>query len=183
MLRSRPLSAPARRRAAALALLAALVPLAGCGGREARTPREERLTFEELDRRRDTTGLSRGAGILGAFEPYRMENRALRVRGRLAFPEGTVFQVAVYRPGERWPLTRVQDQVRGGRFDTPPIVPRGGPLPEGPYRFELTVFFESSLQPPSVMRATAEGRRLRGPGMTRDRNGIPAFSHVEEHRL
>jgi hypothetical protein len=112
-----------------------------------------------------------------------MENGAARVRGALDLPDGTVFQIAIFRPGETWAFTRVQAQVRNGRFDTPPIVGDSGVLPAGRYRFELTVFFEESLQPARVMRATDGGRALRGPGVTRDRNGIPAFSHAEDHRL
>jgi hypothetical protein len=118
------------------------------------------------------------------FEPYRMENGAARVRGELGFPDETVLQIAIFKLGERYPFTRIQSQVRRGQFDTPPIIDaQGRPLPPGTYHFELTVFFESSLQPPSVMRSTGNGRELRGPGITRDRNGIPAFSHAEDRRL
>jgi hypothetical protein len=155
--------------------------VAGCGRKH--ETRERVLTFEELEKQRDTTGLSRGGAIVRRFEPYRMENGAVRVRGELGLPDGTVLQIAVFRPGERWPFTKVQSEVVRGRFDTSPIIGANGPLPDGTYHFELTVFFESSLQPSSVMRKTGDGRELRGPGVTRDRNGIPAFSHAEDRRL
>lgn len=159
--------------------------IAGCGReQQPRQPRENVLTLEELQKERDTTGLSHGDALMRKFEPYRMENGALRVRGELGFPDQTVFQIAIYRPGGRYPLTRVQSVVRRGQFDTPPIIDAtGNPFAPGTYRFELSVFFEPSLQPRSVMRSTDDGRDLRGPGITRDRNGIPAFSHAEDRRL
>lgn len=165
-------------------VVGALVALTvtGCGREKKEAPRERVLTFEELVKERDTTGLSQGGAIVRRFEPYRMENGAARVRGELGFPDGTVFHLAIFRPGEPRPFTRVQSEVVRGRFDTAPIVGAGGPLPKGTYHFELTVFFDSS-QPPEVMRKTGNGRDLRGPGVTRDRNGIPAFSYAEDRNL
>lgn len=156
---------------------------AGCGKESRPKARDRVLTFEELEKERDTTGLSQGGALVRSFEPYRMENGAARIRGELGFPEGTVLQISISRPGGRYPLMRVQSQVVRGRFDTPPILGPRGPLPIATYRFELTVFFEPSLQPASVMRKTGNGRDLRGPGVTRDRNGIPAFTHTEDRRL
>ena len=166
-------------------VVGALVALTvtGCGSEKKEAPRERDLTFEELAKERDTTGLSHGGAIVRRFEPYRMENGAVRVRGELGFPDGTVFQIAIFRTGEPRPFTRVQSEVVRGRFDTPPIIGTNGPLPKGTYHFELTVFFDSSLQPPAVMRSTGDGRDLRGPGVTRDRNGIPAFSYAEDRHL
>ena len=146
-------------------------------------PRERVLTFEELEKERDTTGLSQGATIVRRFEPYRMENGAMRVRGDLGFPDGTMFHIAIFRPGERWPFTRVQSQVVRGHFDTAPIIDAKGPLPKGTYHFELTVFFDASAQSPAVLRKTGNGRDLRGPGVTRDRNGTPAFTYAEDRTL
>jgi len=156
---------------------------AGCGRESPPRARDRVLTFEELEKERDTTGLSQGGALVRKFEPYRMENGAARVHGELGFPDGTVLQISVSRPGERSPLMRVQSEVVRGRFDTPPIIGTRGPLATGTYHFELTVFFEPSLQPPSVMRRTGNGRDLRGPGITRDRNGIPAFTYSEDRRL
>jgi hypothetical protein len=166
-------------------VVGALVALtmSGCSREKKPAPRERVLTFEELAKERDTTGLSQGGAIVRSFEPYRMENGAARVRGELGFPDGTVFHIAIFRPGERWPFTRLQSQVVNGHFDTPPIIDANGPLPKGTYHFELTVFFDSSLQPPEVLRKTGNGRDLRGPGVTRDRNGIPAFSYAEDRHL
>lgn len=157
---------------------------AGCGREDRPKAPESELTLEELAKERDTTGLSQGGVVLRTFEPYRMENGAARVRGEMGLPDGTVFQIAIFRPGEKYPFTKVQSTVLRGRFDTAPIIDgQGRPLPTGTYHFELTVFFESSLQPASVMRRTGDGKDLRGPGITRDRNGIPAFSHAEDRRL
>lgn len=160
-----------------------VLALAGCGRRQ-EPPRDQPLTMEELDRRRDTTGLSQGAAIVKRFEPYRMANGAMRVRGELRLPEGTVLQITVFRPGERWPFARVQSQVMsGGRFDTAPILAGSGPAPQGTYHFALTIYFDGNTQPAEVLRATDNGRRLRGPGITRDLQGGAAFAFSEDHRL
>ena len=175
-------------RAPVVCVVGALVALGmtGCGG-EPEKKREKApdrvLTFEELEKERDTTGLSHGSAIVRRFEPYRMENGVMRVRGELGLPDGTVLQIAIFRPGERYPFTKVQSEVVRGRFDTAPIIGSTGPLPKGTYHFDLTVFFDASLQPPAVMRKTGDGRDLRGPGVTRDRNGIPAFSYAEDRHL
>ena len=160
-----------------------VVVLAGCGRRESQTPDTSTLTLHELDSLRDTTGLSRGAPLLAHMEPYRMTNGAIRVRGDLHLPAGTVVQVAVTRAGEHWPLTRIQFPLDGRHFDSPPILGPRGPLPPGTYRFELVTRFDSTWQTAEVLRATSAGRDLRGPGVTRDLEGHAAFSHVEERRL
>ena len=164
-----------------LVLVAAFaLGIGGCGGRE-REPREAPpLTFEEIH---DTTGLSKGPEVVRTFEPYRMENGAMRARGRLAFPDGTRIQLTVFPVGGQQMLARVQFEVYDGGFDTPPILGPKGPLPEGNYHFELMTFFEQSWQPPDVMEKTGNGRDLRGPGITRGRNGEAAFVHTEDHRL
>jgi hypothetical protein len=166
-----------------LVVAASLALTAGCGRRQ-EASHARPLTLEELDRRRDTTGLSEGTAIVRRFEPYRMENGAMRVRGELRLPVGTVLQITVFRPGERWPFARVQSEVRdGGHFDTAPIIAGRGPAPAGRYHFALTVYFDAASQPPEVLRATDDGRRLRGPGVTRDLQGGAAFSYAEDLRL
>jgi len=161
-------------------LMACALSLAGCGRREAAREDSAPLTFEELV---DTTGLSRGPEVVKTFEPYRMENHALRARGRLRFPDGTRVQLSIYPAGQTTLLARVQFEVVDGGFDTPPILGPRGPLPEGAYHFELLTYFDSAWQPPEVMEETGNGRRLRGPGITRGRNGEAAFVHTEEHSL
>lgn len=164
-------------------LTSLLVALAGCGRHEADRDAGKPVTLEELDAMRDTTGLSRGGAIVRRFEPYRMGNGLIRVRGELALPDGTVLQIALFRPGERWPITRVQFAVQDHRFDSPPIIGPHGPVPVGEYRFELMSFFDTEWQPAEVLRATDDGRDLRGPGITRDRQGRAAFSHTEDRHL
>jgi hypothetical protein len=172
---------PARARLVLALTALTLVP--GCGRRQ-ESAHDQPLTMEELDQRRDTTGLSHGDAIVRQFEPYRMENGAMRVRGDLRLPAGTVLQIAVYRPGEQYPFARVQSNVGdGGHFDTAPILRGSGPAPAGTYHFTLTVYFDASAQPPSVLHATDNGRRLRGPGITRDLQGGAAFTYAEDHRL
>jgi hypothetical protein len=161
-------------------LTACVLTIAGCGRRESAPAEKNTPTFEELA---DTTGLSEGPEVIRTFEPYRMENQALRARGRLRFPDGTRVQLSVYPVGTTTLLARVQFEVSGGQFDTPPILGSGGPLPHGHYHFELMTYFDRAWQPPEVMEATGNGRDLRGPGITRGRNGEAAFVHTEDHRL
>jgi hypothetical protein len=175
----RPL-VPVLRVVLALALAA---PVAGCGRRDHHGETREPVTLEELDALRDTTGLSNGGPIVKRFEPYRLGNGLIRARGELALPEGTVLQLALYRPGDRWPVARTQFTLERGRFDAPPMLGPRGPLPVGEYRFELVTFFDAQWQPAEVLRATHDGRDLRGPGITRDGQGRAAFSHTEAHRL
>src|SRR5437868_680736 len=93
-----------------------LLVLAGCGRPGSERRASPPVTLEQLDQLRDTTGLSRGGPIVKRFEPYRMSNGLLRVRGELALPDDTVLQIALYRPGDRWPITRVQFALRNHRF-------------------------------------------------------------------
>lgn len=159
------------------ALLVATV-LAGCGG--GREPEDRPLTFEE---RRDTTGLSAGEPLLTSVEPYRSPDDAVRVRGRLDLPDGTRVQLSIYRGDTQEMLYRLQVVVRDGRFDSPPVLPGGRPLPPGRYRFEYFTLFNPAWQTPEVLRATSDGRTLRGPGVTRDQVGGAAFFLVEERTL
>lgn len=154
-----------------------LVLLAGCGGEPRRS---SELSFERLG---DTTGLSRGAPLLAGFEPYRMDNGALRVRGKLAFPDGTRLQVAVKRPGENVTVQMVQVNVEDGQFDSPPMLGERGPLPKERYTFELTALFTPEWQSPQVLRATDDGRALKGPGIGRTKQGVASFRLIEERTL
>lgn len=161
-------------------LTACVLTIAGCGRRESEPNETRPLTFEELT---DTTGLSQGPEVVRTFEPYRMDNMALRARGRLRFPDGTRLQLSVYPAGQTTLLARIQFEVSGGQFDTPPILSPTGPLPHGHYHFELLTYFDRAWQPPEVLKETDNGRNLRGPGITRGRNGEAAFVHTEDHRL
>ncbi len=171
-----------RRARAARALVGwaplVLLPLAlaSCGGGE---PSSE-LSFETLS---DTARLSQGAPVLERFEPYRMANGAVRVTGRARLPDGTQLQVAIKEPGGTVSVAMAQAVVQDSQFDTPPLLGDRGPLPEGRYRFEVVVNFNSNWQTPEVMRAIAGGRELRGPGVTRAKNGDPTLFIVREARL
>ena len=117
-------------------VLALVMACAGCGGRGSHKATE--LSFEGLP---DTTGLSKGEALLTAVEPYRMANGALRVRGVIAFPDGARLQISVYRRSTHQMVGRLQVIVRNHRFDSPPLVGQGGPLPREEYRFEYLAHF------------------------------------------
>jgi hypothetical protein len=164
-----------------LLMAACAAAIAGCARRESQEPAaEEPLTIEQM---RDTTGLSEGRALMRSFEPYRMDNGVIRVRGRLAFPDGTVGQLSIFPAGSKDMITRVQFVVENGRFDTPPIIGGSGPLPRGRYHFTVVSYFDSSMQPPEVLEETRDGRILRGPGITRSIHGGAAFSYAGDHTL
>ncbi len=128
---------------------ALLVLLAGCGGEPKRS---SELSFERMS---DTSGLTQGAPLLAAFEPYRMDNGAMRVRGKLAFPDGTRLQVAVKRPGESVTVQMVQVTVEGGQFDSPPMVSERGTLNTASSLIEKMVGITAK---PMAMATTSELR-------------------------
>jgi len=160
-------------------LLAPLVLLAcsSCGRRSG-TTRE--LNFEQLT---DTTGLTRGAPILLALEPYRITGRAVRVRGSVDLPDGTRMQVAIVQIPTGRVLITAQATVEKHDFETPPLMLRTGPLPEDLYRFEVSTQFNAAWQSPEVLHATRNGFALHGPGMTRDGVGQTGFFLSQERRL
>ena len=165
-------------RTTGIVFLLALLALSGCGKQHEQASPE--LTFERQD---DTTGLSRGGPLLNRIEPYRTANGTLRVRGDVAFPDGVRIQITLYPKGSNQILSRVQVVVDRHRFESPPIVGAGGPLPRGVYRFEYLALFNDAWQTPEVMRRIDGGRGLRGPGVTRDRVGAAAFYLAEERAL
>jgi hypothetical protein len=152
--------------------------LSGCG-REKATP-EPPVTFEKLP---DTTGLSAGPAILESVSPYRMSNGAVRVTGAARLPDSTMLQIAIRAPGGGVSLAMAQVVVVGGRFDTPPLLGDRGPLPVGKYRVEVLSHFNADWQPARVLHAIANGAQLRGPGITRARNGDAALLLSQEARL
>lgn len=156
------------------ACLAALA--AGCGGEKKQS---QPITFETLP---DTAGLSRGLPIVDSLRVERMDGGALRVFGRVNLPEGTRLQVAVRPQGGGSSLAMTHALVSEGRFETAPLTGDMGPLPPGTYRFELVTYFTPEWQTAGVLRATDEGRALRGPGITRTKQGEAAFRLVEELR-
>lgn len=141
----------------------------GCGkSRET----NEALTFEQLP---DTAGLSQGRPILTELEPVRMDGGALRVVGGADLPEGTRLQLAIKRPGERTTVAMAHVEVHDRRFESPPLMGEYGPLPKALYVFEVSARFTPDWQSAAVLRATGDGKALRGPGITRDRNGDAMF--------
>ena len=179
-MRADPLT-PGRSRAArrvpglVLAVLVALAP--GCGRQQ---PRENRLSFEDLS---DTLGLSKGAPLVRAFEPYRLAGGAMRVRGNVDLPDGTRLQISVLRVANGETVERLQVTVQDRAFETAPFMGPRGPLPPDRYRFDVLAHFNPAWQPDAVLRATHDGHSLRGPGVTRGTGGEAAFYLREERRL
>jgi hypothetical protein len=163
-----------------VALLAAL-SVAGCG--RGTSHRSSELTFEELSKLSDTTGLSIGRPLLTTFEPYRMTGGAMRVRGKLDLPDGTRVQITITSATTGRDVDQLQVTIQDRQFETAPFMSDRGPLPEDRYRFTLLAHFNSTWQPASVLDATDQGRRLRGPGMTRTSMGQATFILHEERRL
>ena len=163
----------ARAQRLVLAFAFLVVFAAGCGERKEPPP----LTLEVLP---DTAGLTRGAPIVDSLAVERLEAGPLRVSGRVSLPDGTRLQVAIRRPGGRSALAMSHVVVHGGRFESPPLVGDLGPLPPDKYRLELLAHFTPDWQSAEVLRSTNEGRTLRGPGITRSRQGKAAFFMVEE---
>jgi hypothetical protein len=170
-------SARARQRAFACLALAALAA-SGCGGGESRQASE--LTLEELEPggaapQVDTAALSRGQPLLTTFEPYRLPNGAIRVRGRLGFPDGTRVQLSLLRRPDLALQARTQVRIDAGGFESNDLFGGTGPLPRSDYRIELLAHFNDVWQSADVMRATGDGKRLRGPGITRGAGDQAAF--------
>jgi len=174
----RPPTRDSRWRVIALLLSAILLAApVGCSRRQAR---DIPLSFEDLS---DTTGLARGAPILTSFEPYRITGQALRVRGTASLPDNTRLQVSIVRVATGETILVAQMTVVDKGFETEPLMGSRGPLPVDLYRFDMLAHFNPVWQPEQVLRATHDGRSLRGPGITRDRSGQPAFFLREERRL
>ena len=171
------------RRAHVRATLLALALLAAASGALVGCSREkpaETLSFETLS---DTTTLSQGADILESFEVYRMKNGAVRVHGRMRLPDSTKVQVAFKQPGGGASLAMAHVWVIGGEFDSPPLLGEGGPLPRARYQYEVLVHFNPDWQPTRVLRELDHGQGLRGPGITRARNGDAALFLTREGSL
>lgn len=164
------------RSVLALLFAALLLPASGCG----REKPSSELSFESLP---DTTGLVQGDDILTQLEPYRMTNGAVRVKGRARLPDGTKLQVAIKEPGGRVSVAMTHVLVQDMQFDSPPLLGDRGPLPKGRYRFEVLAHFTADWQTAEVLRATGDGMRLRGPGMTRARDGRAALFLTREASL
>lgn len=148
---------------------------AGCSREKPR--QEQPLTFEVLP---DTAGLTAGAPIVDSLMVERMDGGPLRVHGTANLPDGTRLQVAVRPPGGGSTVAMSHVEVHDHRFSTPPLVGDLGPLPPATYRFEVLAHFTADWQPVQVLRATDRGRSLRGPGITRSKQGGPAFYLMEE---
>jgi hypothetical protein len=155
----------------------ALVLLSGCGGHEKRPAADTGLSFERLA---DSSGFSNDGPIQESFEAYRLPDRALRVKARLRLPDGTRTQVAVKAGEDHTTLVSVEAVVRDGELESPPMISTTGPLPLGRYQFEISAQFLPGWQSPAVLRATEDGKSLKGPGTLRTHGGGTMVLLVEE---
>ena len=112
-----------------------------------------------------------------------MANGAVRIAGRVRLPDGTRLQIAIKQPKGVVAVAMAQVSVQGSQFDTPPLLGENGPLPRGSYRFEVLAHFDAESQSPDVLRALGGATALRGPGITRARDGAAAFFLTREARL
>jgi hypothetical protein len=160
--------------ARAVVAVCAVLALAGCGGSE--SPARE-LSFESLP---DTAGLTTGPALMQEFTVERMDSGALRVSGRATLPDGTRLRITLRESSDGASRAMAEAPVLGGRFDTPPLIGEYGPLPRGRYRVEVLAHFTPDAQPDDVLRQTDEGRALRGPGITRGRDGRASYFVSQE---
>jgi hypothetical protein len=180
-LRSAFVRSPRFASFAVVASLSAGLALAGCGGKK--HDEAPPLGFEFDTTATDTTKLTQGRAILSAFQPYRASNGAIRVRGKLALPDGARLQVSLRRT-DGTEIGREQVLLQGGGFDTPPfLAPGGRAFPAGRYAFELSTQFNSVWQPENVLLRTRNGLDLTGPGMRRGNHGEAIFRITMEQSL
>jgi len=168
--------ADALRLTARVLLCLAAGGVAGCGGGKP-AGGSGGLTFEQLA---DTAGLSQGPAILDSIRVGRMTGGSMRIRAHARLPEGTRVRVAIKPAGGRSSLVMTEVVVQDGTVETPPLMAPSGPLPVASYRVEFSASFAVGTQPATVLRATDDGRSLRGPGITRTRAGGAMFWWIEE---
>jgi hypothetical protein len=164
------------RDALILSAVLATLAVAGCS----REHEDTALTFESLP---DTAGLTQGADVLTGIEARRGEHGSLQVSGHLRLPDGTRLQVTVRRVAEGPSLAMAHVTVKDMEFVTPPLMGDSGPLPRDTYLVEVLGHFTQDWQTAEVMRATGDGMRLRGPGITRSQDGRAAFQLTREMTL
>ena len=155
----------------------ALAALTGCDGRGKSPASGSGLTFERLT---DMAGLSSGAATVESFDAYRLPDRSLRVKARVRLPEGTRVQVAVKSGPGGAALVVVRAIVLRGEIVSPPMITSSGPLPVGGYEFEISAQFTAGWQSREILRATHDGRSLRGPEIVRTPSGGTMFWLVKE---
>ena len=170
----------AARRAASAAvaprlLLGLALAVAGCGRSHPRA--DAPLTFEELP---DSAAMSRGEPMLTRLEASRLRGGAMQVRGAVRLPDGARIQITVSDAATGRTVHALQTTIDHGAFETPPFMAKAGPLPKGRYSFDVLAYFNSAWQPDEVVRVTAGGRNLRGPGIQPTRAGV--ILHLVEER-
>ena len=155
----------------------ALAALAGCDGRGKPSAGGSTLTFERLT---DMSGFSSGAATVESFDAYRLPDRSLRVKARVRLPEGTRVQVAVKSGPGGAALVVVRALVLRGEIVSPPMIAESGPLPVSRYQFEISAQFTAGWQSREILRATHDGKSLRGPDIVRTPSGGTMFWLVQE---
>jgi hypothetical protein len=171
--RSRPRS-PFPRPAAVLLLLA----LAGCsrsgGGAD------DVVHVAGADQK---VKLDPGPGPLDELVLVRDTAGRFVLSGLCFFPDGTRVDVALYDSTGRF-RARTQPTVERAMLRALPLGDEAGRgWPAGRYAIELSANFAPGAQAPEVLRAVGSGGQFGGAGMTRSRQGHPAYSRRFQVRL
>ncbi len=104
------------------------------------------------------------------------------VSGLCFFPDGTRLSVALYDSAGVC-RARTTPTIGQARFRSLPLGDEGGGWPPGRYAIELSAEFAPGAQPAEVLRAFGSGRETRLDGMTRSRQGHPAYARRFQVRL
>jgi hypothetical protein len=159
-----------------VAALGATIALAGCGGPAAKragssasapdTSRQGHVFIQTFD-----------DGPVDEVRLVRDTSGGIVAQGATGFPDGTRVTVSLQRarPAPRGAAASGAPQYEAiasttaivtlGRFAANPLVPTGGPLPQGVVRVRITASFAPGHQTEEVLSASAHGRRYDGHGM------------------
>lgn len=165
---------PVAHAALLLAALGATFALSGCGGPGAKhedraanvpdTTRQGHVFIQTFD-----------DGPVDEIRLVRDTSGGIVAQGATGFPDGTRITVSLQRarPAPRGAAGGPQYEaiasstptVSLGRFTSNPLVPDGGPVPQGLVRVRFTASFAPGQQSEEVLSASAHGRRYDGHGM------------------
>jgi hypothetical protein len=127
--------------------------------------------------------LELSSGPIEELVVVRDTDRRFVVSGLCYFPDGTWLSVALYDSSGAL-LARTVPTIDRALFRSLPLGDQaGGGWPAGRYAVELSAEFAPGAQPPAVLHAFGSGRDFRGDGMTKSRQGRPAYSRRFQVRL
>lgn len=127
--------------------------------------------------------LELSSGPIEELAVVRDTDRRFVVSGLCFFPDGTRLSVALY-DSTGTIRARTVPTIDRALFRTLPLGDENsGGWPAGRYAIEISAEFAPGAQPPAVLRAFGSGREFRGDGMTKNRQGRPAYSRRFQVRL